>query len=280
MKLSRFASNVGGMRREVLAGAVGLALVAVPVTGAAAALGYRSVTHAVATTVTYFAGIPGASTDFYSDGQRLATGVKPGTSSQTFALKPGTHNLSVYRAGVDPESAAPLIAARTTVTANTNNTVAAFLSASGDKTLKSFSNAFSASSKPRLVVRHLAEAETLDISVNGNSVMQNLRNGVSASAILAPGQAAVAGVAAGTSNAQGSSVSVDLTARATTTVLLWGSRDDVRATELKPATRAIPSKVPAGEGDLTANRWSAYGLLISGLGAVGATVWMLRRRTA
>ena len=258
------------MRRAFLLGGA-VALVAAP----AAA---QSATAASDTSITYFDGIPDVHTDFYADGQLLAKAVAPGATSQTFVVKPGIHNLAVFRAGADPDSATPLVSTRKTVAAGSRTTIAGYLDTSGKKEMKTLTNPSSATVKPRLVVWHLADAGTADVMVNGKPVLQNLRNGVFVSATLPTGKATVRAVKAGTKTPASTAATVDLRAKATTVVIVWGAGDSIKATQAKASSKAVPIKVPAGEGEPPPSRWSAYGLLTGGLGALGATMWMLRRR--
>lgn len=258
------------MRRGfLLAGAV--ALVAAPVAAGQSAMAAGS------TSITYFDGIPGVSTDFYSDDQLLAKAVSPGGTSKSFAVKPGVHNLSVFKTGADPDSAVALVSARKTIAAGAGTTVAGYLNTTGKKEIKALTNPSSASTPTRLVVWHLAQAGTADITVNGKPVLQNLRNGVCVSATLPTGKAVVRAVSAGTETPASTAATVDLRAKATTTVIVWGAGKSIRATQVTTPAKAVPIKVPAGEGDPPQSRWGAYGLLTGGLSAVGATIWMLRR---
>lgn len=131
--------------------------------------------------VTIVQALVGTTVDFYVN----ADYDDPLASDATFGdvtlaeLAPGTYSVEVYAADADPSTTDPLIGPATlSVTDTSIHSVVAGLSATGANELFFFVDDLSATSgQTRVVVRHVANTDALEVRLDGSAVSSQLEHG-------------------------------------------------------------------------------------------------------
>jgi hypothetical protein len=234
------------------------AAVAIPIAASNAAEGDS--------TVTVIHGIPGVPVDVYVNDGLAIGNFLPTDQAGPLTLAPAAYRVAVYaHTDSPPASAAPrrdaaVISQTVTVPGKANVSLIANLDSTGTPVLSAFVNDVSpvAAGQARVVVRHLAQAPTVDVLVNGTRALTNLAHGQEQSTELPAGTYDF-GVAvapdgptvlnlAGTSLAAGSITVVYATGSATAEPSTLGAQLQSLAAEgatpASPAT-ASPTTSPA-----------------------------------
>ena len=149
-------------------------------------------------------GIPGVDVDVYAGGQLLLPGFTPGTVSPGVQVAAGDVQVQVFAATPNPPQAAsartdsPVIDQTLTVPSGASVSVVANIE-SGTPALQAFVNDLSPvpDGSSRVIVRHTAQAPTVDIAVNGQVALPGLAPGQEAAAVLPAGTYDVAVQAGG-----------------------------------------------------------------------------------
>ena len=192
-------------------------------------------------------GVPGLDVDVYLNGNLTLPGFAPDTVLGPILLPATDYEVAIYPAGANPLATAPAISGSTTLPAGANASIVAHLDAKGAPTLSVFVNDVSeiAAGEGRLVVRHTAAADAVDIVANGSL---NLFEGVTN-----PNEGQI-DVAAGT-------YGVTINAAGTSTVAF-----DAGNVTLPEGQSTIVYAI----GDLTGG---SFGLLIQAIPNLGADGW-------
>ncbi len=116
--------------------------------------------------VTVVHGIPGLDVDVYVNGALAIPGFTPDTITDPIELDAGDYDVAIRAAGADPTSD-PVLTASATVNTGDNLALVAHLQEDGTPTISAFANDVSPVPfrRSRLVVRHLAAAPAVDISL-------------------------------------------------------------------------------------------------------------------
>jgi len=130
-----------------------------------------------AATVTVVHGLPETSVDLYVDGERTLPGTQPGSISDPMPLEGGSYRIAAREAGSDP-SAEPLASRRIELNPGQNVSVAVHLDEEGDPRITNFVNDTSEvpAGKARVIVRHIAEAPTMDVVSGDEPLAEEFEN--------------------------------------------------------------------------------------------------------
>jgi hypothetical protein len=175
-------------------------------------------------TVSVFHGIPGATVDIYANGNRLLSGVTPGTLSRPLSLTAGSYDIKIVRAGA-PSTSTPVVEKKVNLANGSNDSLTANLTASGQPALNAFVNDVSSlpTGQSRLIVRHVAAAPAVDVRADGKKLFTGLKNPGQAQAEVAAGTVNADIVLAGTNTVVLGPTQLNLTRATGTVVYAWGS---------------------------------------------------------
>lgn len=214
-------------------------------------------------------GVRGLVANVDVDGSRALSAFQPERTTDPLKLTAGNHTVAV-RAANDP-AAAPLLQQTLTVPAGGLVSAAVGLTADGKPSLTLFNERGPAvpAGKARLVVRHIAAAPTVQVTVDANPLSPALSGGPSQGVSdLAPGNHAVA-VLGPNGEPVIASQNVPLRAGTVTTIYLIGSQAEGTLTWLARVSdsRALAG-VPTGTAGLAATSarsvpWPAGVLLLA-----------------
>ncbi len=215
-------------------------------------------------------GVRGLVANVDVDGNRALSAFQPERTTDPLTLTAGTHSVVVRRAN-DP-TATPVLTKTVTVPAGGLVSAAVGLTSEGKPSLTLFSERGAAvpTGKARLVVRHIAAAPTVRVTLDGKAVGPELSGGPQQVINDLPaGKHAVA-----VTGADGTPVlapqDVPLRAGSVTTVYLIGSASEGTLTWLARVSdaRALTG-VPTGNAGLAATSrsvpWPAAALLLAGV---------------
>ena len=169
--------------RRLLVAAVGvMAMCALGASGASAARSNEA-------TVTIVHGLPNFTADIYVNDDLLLDGFRPKEVAGPLQLPPGTYVVDIREVGAAAASE-PVLSDRLEVPPRVNVSVVAHLDGSGEARLSVFSNDFEAvpAGRSLLVVRSVAEAPTVTVSLDGRAEIRGLASGDEGSAVVDPGR--------------------------------------------------------------------------------------------
>ncbi|KAB1977756.1 DUF4397 domain-containing protein [Streptomyces triticiradicis] len=256
----------------------------VSVSATAPALGLSSAADEQAT-VSILHAVPGLTVDVYAGDDELIPNFKPGTLTDPMKLDAGSYDIKIFKDGEGPDGA-PAIEKTVDVSAGSNATLVAHLTADGDPTLDAFVNDTSKvpAGKARLTVRHVAAAPAVDVRANGSTVFKDLVNPKQAAGVVAAGTVSADVVLAGTDTVAIGPADLNLTEGTNTVVYAWGSAQDKNLalkTQTLKGMHSAPGGVPAGESGQAAahNEGLPLGALSLGaLSALGVAAVLVRLR--
>ncbi len=228
-------------------------------------------------------GVRGLVANVDVDGNRALSAFQPERTTDALTLNAGTHSV-VIRSANDP-TAAPVLQRTVTVPAGGLVSAAVGLSPDNKPSLTLFNERGPAipAGKGRLVIRHIAAAPTVQVTLDGRSLGTKLSGGpLQVASDLSAGNHSVAVL-----GADGAPVvaaqNVALRAGTVTTIYLIGSASEGTLTWLARVSdaRALAG-VPTGTEGLAATSgpapWSTVALLLAGLLLVVPSVRSSRRR--
>ncbi|MBA2625903.1 MAG: DUF4397 domain-containing protein [Acidimicrobiia bacterium] len=156
-------------------GALGLAVAVAVALGAGPAAAQEAPT--ATGTVTIVHGFRGLVADVYLDGTKILESFEPERSTDPVQLPAGDHRVEVREAGAGGGTVAA-VDDTLSVPAGANLSAVVHTSPAGDATMTVFSNDLNkvAPGTSRLVVRHAASAEAVDVNVDGAPLVAGLRN--------------------------------------------------------------------------------------------------------
>jgi hypothetical protein len=252
--------------RTVLLVALGLvALLAMP---AAAQSGDAS--------VTVVHGIPDTPVDVYVNDELTLEGFEPGDVAGPLSLPAGTYQVDIRAAGAAAD-AEPVISTGAPVTAGTNASLVAHLTAEGQPTLTPFANDTGGipSGQGRITVRHTAAAPAVDILVNGAAAIPGLTNPNEASAELPAGSIQAAVALAGTTEPVLGPADLNIQEGVQTVVYAIGSAEDETLDLVVQTISHTPTGVASGDGGEAAPArfpaWALSAAAAAGLTAIAAS---------
>lgn len=266
----------------VIAAAVGTCALSLSAAGPVAAVAQGDGDRAA---MSVFHGVPGLTADIYANGKELLSDAKPGMLTAPRSLDAGTYDITVFKAGADPDSK-PLIEKKVDVSAGSNATVVAHLSAEGSPRLDAYTNDVSRvpADRSRLTVRHVAAAPAVNVRVDGKTVIKGLENPREAKAEVPAGTATADVVRAGTSDVVIGPADLNLKEGTSNIVYAWGSADDKNlALKVQPLSgRQTPpeeSSTGAGGASGPTTGGESPGAMTA-WGAVGLAGPLIARRRA
>ena len=227
-------------------------------------------------TVTVIHAVPaedGFPADVYLNGDLIIDGFVFEAASESFSVPAGAAELQVFAEGADPATDSPAVAAQVTLEAGVDYSVVAQL-IDDAPVLSVFVNDTSRveMGQARLTVRQTSGVGDIDVSLDGDSLFEGLRQATDATANLAAGTHDVSFLAMGEILAE---QSVSLDEGALLVLYAVGSPTDDSFNLLVQrviAQQTSPSGVPTGSGGLKArSNWAPLALL--GAGIVSMAVW-------
>jgi len=138
-------------------------------------------------------GIPGVTVDVYVGGALTLEDFQPKNVAGPLGLAPGSYEIEVFGANADP-AGTPVISQNVTVPSNEDVAVIANLNNAGTPVLSAFveDQSPTAAGQGRVVVRHTANAPTVDIQAGGADLFANLVYGAEAAGEVPAGSYPVA----------------------------------------------------------------------------------------
>ncbi|GAA3971290.1 DUF4397 domain-containing protein [Actinomadura viridis] len=177
-------------------------------------------------TVTVLHGVPGVTVDVYANGEKVLSNVGPGVLSAPLRLPGGGYDIKIFKAGENP-GGTPLARKTVTLSAGSNDTIAAHLSRTGSPMITAFVNDTSAvpSGQARVTLRHIAAAPAVDVRADGRTVATNLSNPGQAEVQLPAGTVSAEILRAGTGDVVLGVPRVPIAAGTNVILYAWGSAD-------------------------------------------------------
>ena len=237
-------------------------------------------------TLTVLHGLPHFTADVYVNGKLTLDGFKPEAAAGPLQLPAGTYKIAIRDVGADPNST-PALEGSITLKAGVNYTAIAHLTASGDRTLSLFRNALKpvAPGQARLLLRDTAQADPLNLRLNGKTVFSDINPSQDPARAVAPGKYQVDAVSAADSSPLVPAMPLTVRAGTETDVYVIGSSSDhsldfmvQNFTDLSGA----PNGVPSGSGGLASPpgfpAWAIALMIVAALTGMYAAIG--RRRLA
>jgi hypothetical protein len=234
-------------------------------------------------TLTVLHGLPHFTADVYVNGKLTLDGFKPEAAAGPLQLPPGVYKIAIRDVGADPNST-PALEGSITLKAGVNYTAIAHLTGTGDRTLSLFRNALKpvAAGKARLVLRDTAQAEPLNLRLNGKTVFSNVNPSRDPARVVAPGRYQVDAVTATDSSPLVTAMPLNVQAGTETDVYVIGSSSDhsldfmvQNFTDLSGA----PNGVPSGSAGLASpSGFPAWALALMIVAALAGTYAVVGRR--
>lgn len=271
------------MRKTAAAGlAVGLIAAlgfAVPASASTSTSAQLSVLH----------GIPDTPVDVYVNGKLTIDDFQPGKLAGPLPLPAGDYEVALTAPDAADASAPILGPATITLTGGGDFTAVAYLSESGQPSLKLFQNntAATAAGQGRLTVRHVAAAPAVDVLAGGSPVIEDLTNPNEKTLDLPAGAVSASVALAGTTEPVLGPTDVRIQDGVLTIVYAWGSAEDENlalAVQTVSIAHSNPGGVPSGTAGYLAQRDTTTSFLaLAGAGALAiaaaaATALAMRRR--
>jgi hypothetical protein len=205
-------------------------------------------------TLTVLHGLPHFTADVYVNGELTLDGFKPEAAAGPLQLPAGTYRIAIRDVGANPDST-PALEGSITLRAGVNYTAIAHLTAGGDRTLSLFRNALNpvAPGKARLLLRNTAQAEPLDLRLDGKTVFSNVNPSKDPARAVAPGKYQVDAVTAADSSPLVSAMPLTVQAGTETDVYVIGSSTDHSLDFMVQNFTGLsgsPNGVPSGSGGL------------------------------
>ncbi len=236
-------------------------------------------------------GIPGTNVDIYVDGEAILPAFSAGKIAGPIDLPTGSHVIDVYSAieGAPAQASDRTDSPVTSKTVTTGSEAAslfAHLDADGVATLSSFADNLTATepASGRLVVRHLAQAPGVTITVDGEAVANgSIENGELTSVALSAGEHMIAAVAADGSTITEAPVSIGDGEMASITLFGAAANNTLDAIVQRfTGLATAPASVPTGNSNLLGMEEDMTSLYIVGVTtlvmALAGGVVMTRRR--
>lgn len=227
-------------------------------------------------TVTVIHAVPaedGFPADVYLNGDLIIDGFVFEAASEAFIVPAGAAELQVFAEGADPATDSPAVSGQVTLEAGVDYSVVAQV-VDGAPVLSVFVNDTSQveAGQARLTVRQTSGVLDIDVSLDGASLFEGLRQAMDATANLAAGPHDVSLLATGEILAERS---VSLAEGGLLVLYAVGSPTDDSFNLLVQrviAQQTSPSGVPTGTGGLKASgNWAP--LVLLGAGIVSMVVW-------
>jgi hypothetical protein len=234
-------------------------------------------------TLTVLHGLPHFTADVYVNGKLTLDGFKPEEAAGPLQLPAGTYQVDIRNVGSDPDST-PALAGSITLKAGANYTAIAHLSGSGDPALSLFTNTLRpvAPSKARLVFRATAQAEPLDLRLDGKTVFSNVKPSQDPVRAVAPGRYQVDAVTAADSSPLVGAMPLSIRAGTEADVYVIGSSADHSLDFMVQSFNNLsgsPSGVPSGSAGLASPPgFPAWALALMVVAALSAAYAVIGRR--
>jgi hypothetical protein len=236
--------------------------------------------------VTVLHGLPQFTADVYVNGELTLNGFEPATSTEPLALPAGTYVIEIREVGA-PADSTPALADELPIEDGQNLSIIANLTTGGDRVLTVFSNDVSRvrPGTARLVVRHVAEAPSLDVSIDGENVATGLEVQQESVTELRAGTYSLDLSVSGSDERALGPVSVDLEEGTSQIVYAMGSTEADTMDLMVQTIRGLqsgPSRIDTGIGDGAAPQgvptWGVAVMVVAAVSALGSAVGLIRNR--
>jgi hypothetical protein len=139
--------------------------------------------------VTIVHGLPNFTADIYVNGDLLLDGFRPTEVAGPLRLPPGVYKVDIREVGA-PATSDPVLSDRLKVPPRVNVSVVAHLTETGDPRLSVFLNDFEPvpAGRSLLVVRSVAEAPAVTVSLDGRPELRGVASGDEQMATVDPGK--------------------------------------------------------------------------------------------
>jgi len=183
--------------------------------------------------LTFFNGLTDRTVDVYIDGDREFDNVDPGDFENSLEVSSGDQDVAITKSDARSDRH-PLVKLDVDLEEDTEYTLVAHFDEDGDKDATLFENDTSSVRRGSgvLTVRHVAEADEVDVRVDGKREIRSLENGEEESVRLRADEYEVKVTEAGERRALIGPEDVDVERRTNTIVYAWGDEDNLElATE-------------------------------------------------
>jgi hypothetical protein len=231
--------------------------------------------------VTVLHGLPGFTADVYVNGKLTLDGFKPLASAGPLQLPPGRYDIAIREVGAPAESK-PALEGTVELKAGTNVSIVAHPDNQGSPSLSVFVNDLTPvkAGRSRLVVRQVAAAPDLDVSVDGQRRFTGLKLGASETATLAAGRHSILVTEAQQTNGLIGPKRVNLKEGTARILYVTGSAQENTLDLMSQTLAGLQSgaSVLSGDGGLAAPHgiplWAAALMALAAVGVV-RSAWSL-----
>lgn len=208
-------------------------------------------------TVTVVHGLPPSAYDIYVNGDLTLDGFEALTATEPLQLPAGEYDLAVRNVGA-AANAQPVLQGVAVLVAAHNYSIVAHFTGEGRPTLSIFDNDTSAvpAGRSRLVVHDLAQAPSIDVRLDGESVFRGLTNSKQAATLLSAARYDVDVVPSGRADPLIEAIPLTLqegSARLLYVIGSVGSRTLDLMSQQIPNLDSAPGGVSTGTGGLAAD---------------------------
>lgn len=235
-------------------------------------------------TVTVVHALPPFTYDVYVNGQLTLDGFKPELVTDPLELPAGDYDLALRDVGA-PATSDPVVQATATLEAGTNYSIVAHYTPDGGRAISVFKNDLNPvpAGKSRLVVRNVADAEAVDIDLDGHPKVSDLANSEEAASNVSPGSHSIEALDAGGSDPLVNATEVVLHEGAAGLVYVEGSASYGELNFMVESLSGLasdPGGVTSGSGGLAdSHGMPGWAVVLMGLAGfiAAASVLSLRR---
>lgn len=179
-------------------------------------------------TVTFFNGLTDRTVDVYIDGKKKFNNVDAGDFENSLEVRGGDREIAITKWNARNDRR-PIVELDVDLEDDTDYTVVAHFDEDGDKTATLFENDTDRVRRGdgRLTVRHVAEANGVDVRADGDRIIKNLKNGDEKVLVLDADEYSVKVTKTGKKRALIGPADVDVERRTNTIVYAWGDEDNL-----------------------------------------------------
>jgi hypothetical protein len=225
-------------------------------------------------------GVPGLTVDVYVNGDLTLDDFEPGDLAGPLDLPAGTYSVAITASDAADDSSPAIGPVDLPLEAGMNYTAAAHLDATGSPTATLFTNdtAAAGAGEGKATVRHIAaNAEGVEVVVNGDTSLGTFNNGQELGPVALPADTYSAEVKSGDTVVPPTPADFPVAEGENTIVYAWGDpaadpSTFALAVQSVPLGHSAPSGVPGGESGLAAASNAGWLYAAAAAGIVGIAV--------